>query len=277
VQENVPLPPGTLLTVNWGTGTGNSVDAVGDGGKGIMRWCNWPDVLNVVPGAGVGWTRTANVLSIRSIQSCGHVEFENLFPLPVDGQEQFWAVRYHVMNGVGQTDTKMHPMCLWPVGRIEAVHTQIFHNNGQFANGDWEHGAGFGYGSGLPVGHWRPITASNTPRRLTAGTWYRYEFIMHWINATQFRVYPRLYDMNGTLLNDYTTWEYTDIGLTLEEWYNAGNYFTRRQDSGDPNNIRTLSFGMGQAGVSNQYYYVADAAFALVNNAGAFIGSAPTP
>jgi hypothetical protein len=255
------LPPGTLLAVNWGTATGNSVAAVGDGGKGVMRWCNWPEVLNVAPGNTVGWSRTANVLSVRSIQNCGHVEFPNLFPLPTDGQQQYWAVRYYVMNGIGQTDTKQHPHCFWPVGAIEIVHTGISALN---ANGDWNHRLEVG------VTHFPMSGASR--RVLTGGTWYRYEFIMHWVNATQFRIYPRLYDMAGNLLNDYTTWEHEDGVYTLQEYYAAGNYFTRRSDSGDPNNIRDLSFGMGQAGRSNQYYYVADAAFALVTSASDFIG-----
>ena len=267
---------GIFLEVDWSTATGNSVAAVGDGGKGIMRWCSWDQVLNVTPGAGVGWTNTANALSIRSINNCGHVEFPNLFPLPVDGQEQFWTVRYYVMNGVGQTDTKQHPMCFWPVGNIETVHTQIWHNNGIFTNGDWEHGSGWGdrVSFGLPVGHWRPVTtlSSNAPRQLTAGTWYRYEFIMNWVNSTHFRVYPRLYDMDGTLLNDYTTWEYTDGQGTLASHYALGKYFIRNTASDGVDNIRDLSFGMGQAGSSNQYYYVADAAFALGSNLTDFIG-----
>ena len=106
--QSDPVPAEMLLTVDWGTATGNSRAAVTDGDRGLSRWCAWDNVLNVVPGSTVGWTRTANALSIRSIQSCGHVEFENLFPLPRDGEEQYWAVSYYVMNGVGQTDTKMH-------------------------------------------------------------------------------------------------------------------------------------------------------------------------
>jgi hypothetical protein len=37
-----------------------------------------------------------NALGIRSLDGCGHVEFENLFPTPAAGQ--VWTVAYDMMQ-----------------------------------------------------------------------------------------------------------------------------------------------------------------------------------
>jgi hypothetical protein len=266
-----------LLHATWSTAVGNTVQAVTDGGKARDPfWCQWENVLAVVPGGPLGWTSTPNVLRVQSNNGCGHVEFEDLFPLPT-AQEQFWAVRYYVMNGVGQTDTKMHPHCLWPVGAIEAVHTGIEAISG--GDGDWFHRASWGAGgynhpagSGGPNFPWYPHDGAGR-RRLTAGYWFRYEFILHWLDETRYRVYPRLYDVDGTLLNDHTSWRHSDGAGTFAEYYAAGNSFTRSASSDGADHIRTLSFGMGQAGVSNGYYYVADVAAATVAGIDAHLGA----
>jgi len=278
VGETPPPPAGLLVSAKWSTATGNTVQAVTDGGKAIdPRWCAWNQILSVVPGGPVGFTRTANVLAVHRIDGCGHVEFENLFPLPTT-QEQFWAVRYYVMNGPGQTHSEQHPFCFWPVGSIEAVHLAI---DAQ-AGGNWNLGAGWGAGNynqpqggaGGPRFPWFPMDGGNR-RVLAAGTWYRYEFILQWLNATQYRVYPRLYDMAGNLLNDHTNWRHSDGAGSYAEFYANGGYFTRSANSNGADHIRTISFGMGQTGSSGGYYYVADFAAALVNNNSDFIGTSP--
>ena len=276
-----PPPAGLLISAKWSTATGNTAQAVTDGGKAITRWCVWQDVLRVVTGGPVNWTLTPNVLSVRSIQGCGHVEFENLFPLPATA-EQFWAVRYYTMNGTGQTDTEQHPHTFWPVGAIEAIHSGYEPLGGQ--NGNWYLRASWGAGNynqsesgtGGPRFPWYPMDGTSVQNRriLVRDVWYRYEFILHWMNATQYRVYPRLYDMAGNLLNDETTWRHSDGAGSFAQYYAAGGFFTRGSSSTNPNNIRTLSFGRGQAGSSGAFYYIADFAAALVANNTSFIGAA---
>ena len=273
VQDPIPLD-GLLLHTNWTTATGNSVAAVGDGGKGIMQWCDWQQVLSVVDGPSVGLPAgLGNALSIRSIQNCGHVEYENVFPRPTNDQEQFWAVRYYAMNGAGQTDTKMHPHTFWPVGSIEAVHLGITPRG---SGGDWVmHPRWTFSGDEFPFGVWPKAAGAGQPLTVAAGTWVRYEFILHWRNATQFRWYPRVYDMNGSLLWDEYDFRHTDTNLSLGDWYDASpsNVLTRASGSSGQDNIRTFAFGMGQAGSSGGRYYIADAAFALVSGPTAFIGA----
>lgn len=272
--RNEPPRTGTPLFIDWSTAVGNGLDAVSDGGAGVVRWCMWDDVLSVVPGNTVAWTRTPSVLAIRSINSCGHVEYENVFPPPADGHEQFWAVRYFAMNGPGQTDTKMHPHTFWPVGAIEAVHLGIATYN--LSGGDWVVHPRWTFSGGeFPFGV-IPKTSGGAIEHVEAGTWIRYEFILHWRNATEFRWYPRVYDMNGTLLWDQYDFRHTDTNLSLGEWYDASpsNVLTRSRSSSGSDNIRTIAFGMGQAGSSGGYYYIADAAFALVTGTEDFIGVA---
>jgi len=274
--ENPVSTEGLLLQSDWSTATGNSFEAVSDGGKGLVRWCVWDEVLSVVPGAPLNWTRTSNVLGIRSIDNCGHVEYENLFPLPCDNEEQFWAARFYVMNGVGQSDSKDHPLTFWPVGAIEMVHLALHRVQ---PNGDWSpRYIGTTSPNDFPFG----VVLRDDDGRLVhipAGTWIRYEFILHWRNATEFRWYPRVYDVDGNLLYDEFDWKHTDTNLSIGEWYarSPANVLTRRPNSPDPNNIRTFAFGMGQAGSSGERYYIADAAFALVSGPDAFIGASGGP
>lgn len=273
-------PPGLLLAIDWTAETGNTARAVTDDSKGITRWCDWESVLSVVPGDSVGLSRPGNALRIQSIASCGHVEFENLFPLPAAGQ--FWAFRWFTMNGQGQTDSKQHPFCLWPVGAIEMVTQQIFTSGGNqsLTGGQWIFAIG---ASSVPgnVGQWRPRgTSDSTGLVIEPGEWVRYELIIEWLDSTRYRLHPRLYAADGTLLADTNDWVYTSFPFVrLQDWYeqSPNNTGVRRSDYTDINNIRTPSFGMGQSGSSGGYYYVANAAFAVVSGPTDFIGLTSSP
>lgn len=272
-----PTSPGLLVNARWTAALGNTVQAVTDGGKANdPYWCDWRSILSVVSGSSVGFPR-GNALRVNAGGGCGHVEFRDLFPLPAAGQ--FWAVRYFVMNGVGQTYTKMHPFTHFPVGAIELVHLAFFPRAGR--NGDWVPSVALGAGTqtwsqggaGGPLYGWSPREGS-ADRVLTAGTWYRYEYIIEWLDATRYRFYPRLYDMAGSLLNDHTTWRHSDGAGTFAEYYAQGGFFTRSARSSNPNNIRNFSFGMGQAGTGGEvYYYAADFAAAVVNASTAYLGA----
>jgi hypothetical protein len=274
-----PEPPsGDVFTLDWSHSTGNSDAATSDGGKATVdRYCSTRvDVLSVVNQAtltsrGITWTRTPNVLSVRSIDpGCGHVELVDHWDTPEAGDR--WAVRYFVCNGANQDDTKQHPACYWPVGAIEVVHTYI-ETRDQFdvplspADGRWTHGMTFA-GLDFP---WYAMDGGSR-RILSADTWYRTEHIIHWLSATTFRVYPRLYTLAGDLLNDYTTYRHANAANgTMEEWYGAGNFF--EVNDGTSQNIRTISWGMGQSNDSNEYFYFADCALRYAASNTDFIGA----
>lgn len=255
--EPTPAPeplPGELAHLNWDQGTGNSRQAVTDGGVGVTDWCSWPEVLSVVDGASVGLPEGAgNALAIRSIQNCGHVELRDAFPRPAAGQ--VWSVSYLFSNGQGQSDSKDHPLTFNPVGSIEMVHLAMHRVR---SSGDWNPRAipetwpAFPFGAVLKDDGGALVY-------IPAGTWIRYEFELEWVSATQFRWYPRIYDLDGNLLYDEYDWKHTDSNLSVGAWYDAspGNVISRRPD-GDVDAIRTIAWGMGQAGNSGRHYYVAD-------------------
>jgi hypothetical protein len=281
-----------LADLDWTTGTGTSLSvlqddnspnngnayATGSGGPvaaGEASAWGCPETFSVVAGSSVGLPAgLGNALSFEMFAGCSHVQFPHIFPLPQDGQDQYWAVRAYYRNDTGQTDTEQHPHCFWPVGTIEGVHCQIIaqpSGNGNWLPGarHWDSNAAFPFGA-------YPFNGSSR-LWLTRDLWYRYEWIMHWRNATQYRVYIRLYDSDDvTLLADETNYAHTDIpSQTLAGWYaaSADNWFTRRSGSPNVNNIRTLSFGNGQSKTNGSFYRVAKATVALVTSASDFIGA----
>lgn len=280
LQRGPSFTPGprssVLLSVDWTTATGNTESAVRDGTKaaaitGGNRNCvsSWASVLSVVDGSGVG-APSGNALRIRSVAGCGHVAFENVFPAPT-ASEQFWRVRYYAMNGTGQTDTKQHPHCHWPVGNIEIVHMGIDNQGGStwsprfIANGGQ-------FDTDFPFGI---VPKPNNVRLvIQPDVWVRYEYVLHWLNATQCRVYPSIYNAAGTLLAGPSDWRHTDTSQTVTDWYRASAAnVIERHPSGDTDNIRTVSFGMGQDGSAGGYYYVAAAAFGLGTSTSDYIGA----
>jgi hypothetical protein len=290
---NLVVPSGMtiLADLDWTTGTGTSLAvlqdddnpnngnayAQGSGGPvaaGEAAAWGCPTHMSVVDGASVGLpSGFGNALTWQMLAGCGHVQFPHIFPLPQDGEDQYWACRAYYRNDTGQTETEQHPHCLWPVGNIEGVHCLIDAQSG--GNGNWSPRWRVSPGATFPFGL-RPFSGTNVIW-LQRDLWYRYEWIMHWRNATQFRAYLRLYDADDvTLLADENNYAHTDVpSLSLASWYAASpdNWFVREASSLDVNNIRTLSFGNGQSKTNGSFYRVAKAAIALVTSTSDFIGA----
>ena len=80
-----------------------------------------------------------------------------------------------------------------------------------------------GSGASYPTHYWAPTSL------LQNGTWYRYEWQMEYVTATSYRIWPRVYDMAGTLLFDATHYRQSDYPSSgphsLATWYAAGNTF----------------------------------------------------
>lgn len=259
----------SVFSLDWGTATGNSDNATSDGGLAtVTRYCasTRPDTLSVVDQAtltsrGLSWSLTPNVLSIRSITGgCGHVELIDYWDAPSAGDR--WAVRYYVANGAGQTDTKQHPHCYNPVGSIQLVHCSIWPTGG--GGGAWR------VGLGLP-GVDFPWYANDGAADIVAAAdaFYRMEHIIHWVTATTLRIYPRLYNAANVLLSDSSNWLHSNGEGTLDAYYAGGGVFTPT----DLGLMRTISWGMGQSGGSDGYFYVGDVALRPAANNTDFIGA----
>src|SRR5262245_24821810 len=96
------------------------------------------------------------------------------------------------------------------------------------------------------------------------GQWYRFEYFVHFVDATHIQLHPRVYDMNGNLMFSDGEFKQTDFGgatwngrndWSLASYYAAGNSFCV-----DPDAVNDIGLGNnGQQGASNtgQYWYFA--------------------
>lgn len=284
---------GTLLAdVQWTTALGSSQTATSDGGVAtIDEGGTGGQVLAVEAPATYGWDAhgPGNVLSIlQTVDSWGHCRFDNMFPLPTS-TERFWAMRFYHLVESGVDSNQDHPHCLWPVSTasdgghvIEAVHLAIVVTSGgvgaSLGPTEWlpRHSANFnGAGTNpFPFGV-VPKTSGGGIIPFDKGAWYRFEHIFHWFNATEFRWYPRAYNIAGDLLYDVYDLKHTDTNDSLGDWYDASpaNRITRSDTTANPNDIRAPTFGRGQTNPNSGFHYcVAAARFELRSAADDFIG-----
>ena len=86
----------------------------------------------------------------------------------------------------------------------------------------------FGCGYNYPIGHWGPAS------RLQNGAWYRFEYFVHYVDATHIQVHPRVYDASGALIMADAEFRQSDFGgaswngrsdWTLASYYAAGHSF----------------------------------------------------
>lgn len=235
-----PTPePGEILRVRWTNGLGTSDTALTDGGKGTTD--TGGGVLEIVDGASVGLPAgMGNALGIRNVQNWGHVLFPNLFPVPAAGQ--VWELSYVVWQEAGQTNTKWHPMCLNPIGNIQAVHLAIDARHG---NGAWTPWPLFSW-DGLPFG--AHAWENGAMMVVQPDEKIRYTCELRWQSGSTFTTHMRIDNMDGTLRSD--------------DFRNVDNANQSAQGQlariSDPSLARTPSWGMGQAGSSGQRYFVAD-------------------
>jgi hypothetical protein len=114
----------------------------------------------------------------------------------------------------------------------------------------------YGCGYTYPIGHWGP------PQTLAHGQWYRFEYFVHFVDATHIQLHPRVYDASGNLMFSDAEFKQTDFGgatwngrndWSFESFYAAGNSFCV-----DPSFVNDVGFGNnGQYGAADtgQYWY----------------------
>jgi hypothetical protein len=228
--EVPPEPPpseGIVFSSSWATATGNSSNAVTDGGNfNDAGYCGRDDILSVVSASSVGFTRSTNVFAVamRGDNGCGQVQRLDAYPL---GQSH-WG-RMYFRNDETQMGGSIHNWSYNFVGDI-----QLIFFNRQAVSGGWV--LEVRLGADWPYGTWKLQTGPGTDVFnpplvvLSHQTWYRYEWHVEFIDsATRYRFYPRLYTEAGTLLYDesnfYQESTPTQGTATLSSWYAAGNSF----------------------------------------------------
>jgi len=215
--EPEPAPPSgeVLFRSSWNSGTGNGDAAVSDGGIWPALVCPAfarQPVLSVVPGSQIGWTATANVLQVtnRGSEYCGQVETRNQLP---QGQDLFIRMYIRVEN---ESQINFHPVDLNCCGDIQVPLWSIDRPQ-----------AGVSYVPRMII---KPRDGRGdqrfSPPALAQRQWYRFEWHVDYVSGGRSRVYPRIYDLAGTLLYDADDYRHQDTGQTLQAFYDAGGYNT---------------------------------------------------
>lgn len=255
-----PAPPGVFFQSNWSTALGNSVNAYQDGGAWTQTYCSGADqVLNVVDGSTVGWTKTPNVLRIRQFGTqCGNLEAVDAIPLSTSHYGRFY------FRNDETTSRHNHAVTYFPVGTIQ---TALWNRNG-YANGVNIRMRFYYQSDGNPTSVSGPapnqwtLSTGSSEILLSNATWYRYEWHMEYVTPTTYRLWPRVYEMDGTVPL-YTADNYyaNEGALQLSAFYAGGGTW------GFSDVELARNFGLGNEGPasgaeSGEYWYHAALALA---------------
>jgi Big-like domain-containing protein len=219
--NNVASGGGVLFESNWDTATGTASSAVDDGG----RWPNYWEfnngtgvqLLSVVPGGPAG--HNALRVQQRGPNYAANVQVNNFVTPATD-----FYVRYYMKNDdTSPEGDHVVTVDTWGYGNLTFMR--------KFSSAaDWGFAISmYGCGYTYPIGHWKPAS------RLQHGQWYRFEYFVHYTDATHVQVHPRVYDASGALLfsdadfrqEDYATGQYWNgrDNWTLASYYAAGYSF----------------------------------------------------
>lgn len=235
---------------DWSFALGSTEAAVKDGERWPALTCirTFPNVLTVILGAEVGFPLGGNVLRVqmRGPTDCGMLQKNDAVPISTT----HWG-RFYVRNDERGTKND-HPVAYHNIhgsADIQGVPFARFAN--RLANG-WQPGV---VGDApYPNNKWYGPALEN-------GRWYRYEWQMEYVSATETRVWPRIYAMDGTLLFDAGDFVNDGGRYTLAEWYAAGGTITLA-NGGAPDPELARNFGMGNEGPGSStatlgYWYYA--------------------
>jgi hypothetical protein len=262
----------TYLAAKWGTATGNSEAAIGDGGlfTNLYSPGNWEQSLRVITSATAPapLARTPNVLRIQQLGSTvnGTVERTNVLPLNASYYGQMF-----ILNG-GDTQVMNHPLTQNLIGGFMTIPlgwTGRASNFTPFLRVQYD-------GTGAAQSYPRLVWSIGTPgsgatASLANNTWYRYRWYVETVTpgaVTTYRIYPEIRSYNnanptdiGTLLYDANSYFQQDTdgspGQSLQAYYNGGGVF----GIPDPALARNIAFGQeGPEGASNTgaYFYAGD-------------------
>ena len=217
--SNAPGGSG-VFTSNWDTATGTSNAAVTDGGR-------WPVYMEFNGGSSVQLLSVVadgvnghNALRVqqRGSSFAANLQVDNFLPPSND-----FYVRYYMKTD----DTSSAGDHIVTVDLYNYANLTFMRKMGGATS--WNHVLSvYGCGYTYPIGHWGPAAP------LMNGQWYRFEYFVHYVDATHVQVHPRVYDANGTLLLSDDGYRQSDFGgslwngrsdWTLASYYAAGNSF----------------------------------------------------
>jgi hypothetical protein len=268
-EPTLPPPPaGVLFSSRWNAETGNTRNALNDGGTwDRMIECSGGifNIMSVIGGSQVGWTRTPNVLRIqqRGSTACGNIErTQNTVAASTTHWGRFYFRNDETANG------HWHPVTYNCCGSIQMVPWTRFGSSTGVKIGVGTSRDANGTQLGYPYSLWFPGDSPGSgTRQLQNGRWYRYEWELRYLTPTSYRIYPRIYEVDGTVpLYDYRNFYQNDnsggsSSKSLATWYEVDN---RAFGITDPALARNFGFGNegpGGSTASMGSWYIAD--FAL--------------
>jgi hypothetical protein len=201
---------GLIFESNWDTAAGTSKNAVTDG----ARWTNYWEFDN---GSGVqllsvvaGGPKGHNALRVQQrgtyFSVAAAVQVDNLMPASRD-----YYVRYYMKNDdTSPSGDHIVTVDIYQYPNLTYMRKYSSASGWRFVISMY--GCVFTY----PIGHVGPALT------LAHGAWYRFEYFVHFVDATHIQTHPRVYDSNGTLIA-------ADADF-LQEDYKAGGVWNGRDD-----------------------------------------------
>jgi hypothetical protein len=241
-------PPGSFYAHSaWSYAQGQTYAALSDNGKWNLTGtcCGMPgqtyDIMNVVPGSTVGWTRTPNVMRVTNTKNCAGAGGSNLFP--ANGNSFF--VRFYRRND--DTGAALNH-CVWSgpcSGNLQVI--------GAMMSGSSSWTTLVGTDGRYPGSY---LGAFWTQSGLSRTAWYRFEYWYEYIGSTnRYRVWPRIYNMAGTLVYDSDDHKNYDLNESLTYSYDHGDYVLRDDT---PQTFWVGTEGGTGGSATGQYFYYAD-------------------
>jgi uncharacterized protein YjdB len=230
---------GIVFQSDWST-AGTAASAVTDGG----RWGSYSEfnngtgvqLLSVVSG-GPGGRNALKVLE-RGSTYAAEVEQDNILPPSRD-----YYVRFYMRN---DDTSPSDDHAVEPGLFADSWNSLIYIRKSSSASG-WQNVIGT-INAGYPINFW------NTGATLAHGVWYRFEYYIHYVDATHIQIHPRVYDASGTLVWSDADFKQADYGATTpwngsDTWTLASYYAAGYSFPVDPTKLVNFAMGNnGQAG-----------------------------
>jgi len=236
VTVNPVTGGGIVFQSDWST-TGTAASAVTDGG----RWGSYSEfnngtsvqLLSVVSG-GPGGRNALQVLE-RGSTYAAEVEQDAILPPSTD-----YYVRFYMRN---DDTSPAEDHAVEPGLFSDSWSSLIYIRKSSSASG-WQNVVAT-INAGYPINFW------NTGATLAHGVWYRFEYYIHYVDATHVQVHPRVYDASGTLLWSDADFKQADYGATTpwngsDTWTLASYYAAGYSFPVDPTKL--INFAMGNNG-----------------------------
>jgi uncharacterized protein YjdB len=230
-------PGGVVFQSDWSAATGLATSAVTDGGRWRNYWefnNNQPvQLLSVVAGGPPGYANALRVLQ-RGPNFAANVQQDSVVPASTD-----FYVRYYMMTqDTSPAGDHVVTVDTWGYANLTYMRKWATSTGWQFVNSFY--GCGYTY----PIGHWGPAVT------LSRGVWYRFEYFVHFVDATHIQVHPRVYDAAGTQILSEADYQQSDPGSAVwngrSDWTLASYYAAGYSFCVDPQMVR--NFGMGNNG-----------------------------